>query len=58
VGIASIPFRDAFLAILAVSAGTSGHGCGCIDMTTRSCGRKREEEGGRRKIMNTIKISA
>ena len=54
--IASDPFRNAFLATLTVSAGTSGHGRGCIDMVTRFCGR----EGGRGraagKIMNTIKI--
>ena len=41
--IASDPFRNAFLATLTVSAGTSGHGRGCIDMVTRFCGR----EGGR-----------
>jgi hypothetical protein len=40
--IASDPFRNARLAILAVLAGTSGHGCGCIDMMTRFCGREQE----------------
>ena len=28
------PLRNALLATREVSAGTSGHGCGCIDMTT------------------------
>jgi hypothetical protein len=28
---------------LAVPAGTSGHGCGCIDMMTRFCGREQEQ---------------
>ena len=32
--IASDPFRNARFATLAVLAGTSGHGCGCIDMMT------------------------
>ena len=41
--IASDPFRNARLAILAVLAGTSGHGCGCIDMMTRFCGREQEQ---------------
>ena len=41
--IASDPFRNARLATLAVPAGTSGHGCGCIDMMTRFCGREQEQ---------------
>ena len=46
--IASDPLRNARLATLAVSAGTSGHGCGCIDMMTRFCGREqRRNNAGR-----------
>ena len=41
--IASDPFRNARLATLAVPAGTSGHGRGCIDMMTRFCGREQEQ---------------
>ena len=41
--IASDPFRNARLATLAVPAGTSGHGCGCIDMMTRFCDREQEQ---------------
>ena len=41
--IASDPFRNARFAIFAVPAGTSGHGCGCIDMMTRFCGREQEQ---------------
>jgi len=41
--IASDPFRNARFAILAVLAGTCGHGCGCIDMMTRFCGREQEQ---------------
>ena len=41
--IASDPFRNARFATLAVLAGTSGHGCGCIDMMTRFCGREQEQ---------------
>ena len=40
---ASDPFRNARQAILAVPAGTAGHGCGCIDMMTRFCGREQEQ---------------
>jgi hypothetical protein len=28
---------------LAVPAGTTGYGCGCIDMMTRFCGREQEQ---------------
>jgi hypothetical protein len=34
-----IPLRDDDRATSGVSSGTSGHGRGCIDMTTPSCGR-------------------
>jgi hypothetical protein len=43
--IARLPFRNAFLATRAVAAGTSGHGFGCIDMTTRFCGPGDNTEG-------------
>src|SRR5918994_4726542 len=42
--IGSAPRRNAFFAIRAVSAGTSGHGLGCIDMT----GSLRPRTRGRR----------
>ena len=37
-------FLNALFATWAVTAGTSGHGFGCIDMTTRSCRRERQRE--------------
>jgi hypothetical protein len=47
--IASAPFRNALLATLAVSAGTSGHGRGCMDMMTRFCSRTGEGKSTGRK---------
>ena len=41
-----IRWRNALFTIRAVSAGTSGHGCGCIDMITPSCGREHERGKG------------
>ena len=38
----SLPERR--FATLAVPAGTSGHGCGCIDMMTRFCEQEQEQE--------------
>jgi hypothetical protein len=37
-------FANAALATCAVTAGTSGHGLGCIDMTTPSRDRERQQE--------------
>jgi hypothetical protein len=38
-----------YLGLDAVSAGTSGHGRGCIDMVTQFCGREQEGERARRR---------
>ena len=38
------PLPNAAFATRAVAAGTSGHGCGCNDMTTPSRGRERRQE--------------
>jgi hypothetical protein len=57
--IASDPFRNAALATRAVSAGTSGHGRGCIDITHPILQPERgKDKPGRQKIINPFTTTA